>query len=172
MHAPLLSPVHATWGHAACTASIFLDLVGYRNSISATYSLFRSSAISYLVPLRSIYFPQHPFSNSLILCSSLNAEYHVPRPACHTHTHQLNLKNVLFFSLYFLNIQYCVREEKGTDYLCCTETGISYWMWSELKHLEPTSKFATIVFIRFLPYNLSHNIKTALCYTAFHMHKQ
>jgi hypothetical protein len=97
MHAPLLSPVHAT-----CPSPSHSSWFDYPNSISATYILFHSSATSYPVPRRSIYLPQHPFSNTLSLCSSLNVQHHVSRPVTPTLTSYI-LKMVCF-SLYFLNI--------------------------------------------------------------------
>jgi hypothetical protein len=111
MHAPLLYPVHAT-----CPSPSHSSWFDYPNGISATCSLFHSSATSYLDPLRSIYLPQHPFSNTL----SLRVMFlpHCTAPCftpCHTHTHQLNFKNGVFFTVFS---EYIVSGKKRALIIC------------------------------------------------------
>jgi hypothetical protein len=58
----------------------------------------------------------------VLFSSSLIVQHHVSRPVTPILTSYI-LKRCVFHCIFWI---YCVREEEGTDYLCCTGTGISY----------------------------------------------
>jgi len=115
MHAPLLSPLHAS------ARRILLDLITQRVfprhiEFSTPLLLVTSSLLGAYIFLSTHF--QTPWT--YVPPSMYSTTFHA---LSHPHSPAKFKKWGVFQCIFWI---YCVREEENTDYLCCTRTGISY----------------------------------------------